>query len=841
MKRLAPVFWLAYLVLPVDGWGLFHGRPLGALDALVLAALGWLWWQRRSLPFAVLAAAAVAAKLALGLTLLAPRGFDARYYANAAFAGPVEAGTEPARKSFTRTDTRLSFGGDADLPVYFLNDSSRFNFYLPPDPSRETLPVSATWEGWFRATRTGLHRVYTKSAGRSVVMSVGDGFTASIPPSTTDWVGYVRLPAGFHPIKVSLSVPQGAARTFEAGVTVDGRERPFDTAMIFRQPVTSAGLAVDWFLRTISTAFDATLGACLLVAVVSGFAGAWRRLTLAPSVRDALALGWAAITVEALLFARPFLHRMVTLSGGDDWLTYETRARDIGLHGLWMQLGAPLGQGRPFFEMPLYPYVLAANHWLFGDGLYGVYLVQRLLLGGTVIALWRVSAALFGERVGCAGLIAALVIAYQKLAPWSGVLLTEPTFVPLVCLWALLLVTLVKQTTPSLRTAAAAGVIGGLATLTRSTLLGGWPVALALVALCLRPTRRIGRTLAVLTMVLLAVISLATIRNWVVARQFVLINAYGSLNLFLAYEPPRGFVIPPDHNATYDRLGLNPQVRTVVEYARQSPRVFVVSWVKRAAFTVGSFATLDPGSGRSIFYMTAAAAAVAGLVLLLARLSWLPQAGWPWLIPLSLALAHWAVLIVIFPSVYGDRLLLAFYALIAPYAGVAAYAAHQGLRLSGRTASLAVLVMVFCACVWRLTGGLPSLNLPLVAVTVLVWSLCLHGLPRLPPAIAAVYGSLTIGLCVWAAIRGTPGAEQAVRMDLLLLAAALGSRAITAGVLGNREPEDAELAWIGAGLTVLALAAVHRFAASPPVPIMAGLFLGAMHTLRSQRRDTQHA
>ncbi len=161
VKRLAPAFWLAYLVLPVQGWGLFEGRPLGALDALALVSLGWLWWQRRSLPFAMLAAAAVVAKLALGLTLLTPRGFDARYYANAEFAGPVEAGTEPARESFTRTDTRLNFGADADLPVYFFNDSSRFNFYLPADPSRETLPVSARREGWYRATRTGLHRIYS--------------------------------------------------------------------------------------------------------------------------------------------------------------------------------------------------------------------------------------------------------------------------------------------------------------------------------------------------------------------------------------------------------------------------------------------------------------------------------------------------------------------------------------------------------------------------------------------------------------------------------------------------------------------------------------------------------
>ena len=85
--RLAPLLWIAYLVVPVQGWGLFHGRPLGGFDALVLAALCWLWWRRKTLPLPLLAVVALIAKIALGATLLAPRGFDAKYYANAAFAG----------------------------------------------------------------------------------------------------------------------------------------------------------------------------------------------------------------------------------------------------------------------------------------------------------------------------------------------------------------------------------------------------------------------------------------------------------------------------------------------------------------------------------------------------------------------------------------------------------------------------------------------------------------------------------------------------------------------------------------------------------------------------------
>jgi len=47
----------------------------------------------------------------------------------------------------------------------------------------------------------------------------------------------------------------------------------------------------------------------------------------------------------------------------------------------------------------------------------------------------------------------------------------------------------------------------------------GWPLALSLLAAALRRTKRAGRTMAVFALALMAVISLATVRNWVVARQ----------------------------------------------------------------------------------------------------------------------------------------------------------------------------------------------------------------------------------------------------------------------------------------------------------------------------------
>lgn len=784
-ERLAPLLWIAYLIVPVEGWGLFHGRPLGGFDALVLAAFCWWWWMRRTVPVPLLAVVAIAAKIVLGMTLLTPRGFDAKYYANATFTGAPEKGSEPVRRGFsgggpagdsvTRIDSRLSFLGaeNGDLPVYFLNDSSRFNFYLPADPVRAALPVSVVWEGWLRVSRTGLRRLYVRAPGGHVTVSVGDEFSATIPPSPSEWTGYPVLKAGFERLRITLSIPQGGARTFEAGLTVDGRGHPFDEAMVFRRPVSSVRRAADSVLRAVSTAFDAVLCAWLLAGVLSAFRAAWRGLARWRIVRDALAIAWAAIIVDALLFAWQFLHQMVTLSGGDDWLTYETRARDIGLNNLLMPMGAAIGQGRPFFEMPFYPYFLAATHWLFGDDLYGAHLVQRLLVGGTVIALWRVTAALFGERAGCAGLVAALVIAYEKVGPWSGVLLTELLFVPLVCFWALRLVKLATSTSPQARSAGAAGAIGGLATLTRSTLMMGWPFALGLTAMSLWPTRRAVKTMTILVVAMMAVIAMATIRNWVVARQFVLINAYGTFNMFLANAPPTPVSIAPGHKATYERLGLDANMQTVVEYARQSPIPFFDLWRKRAAYALGSFATLVPGGGRSIFYMSVSATALLGLLMLILRpsvLGGLPGLSPATFIPLSIALAHFGVLAMTFATVYGDRLLLPFYALLAPYVAIVLFALHHAVwnRL-GRGIGWAIWAGFLALAAWWFRGRLPELNVPLVGLAVAVWTVCVFGLPRLPRLGALVYGGVVAALCVWIAAHGRADIEHSVRMVLLSL------------------------------------------------------------------------
>jgi hypothetical protein len=356
--------------------------------------------------------------------------------------------------------------------------------------------------------------------------------------------------------------------------------------------------------------------------------------------------------------------------GGNDWLAYESMSRDILVNGVAMTQGAPPGQAQPFYYQPLYPYFLAACHWLTGDGLQGIFFVQRLLVAAGAIAMWRTTAALFGERVAVAGAAAALLVFYGKVAAWSDFLLSEALFIPLLCAWIYLLVRL--PSTPAddaVAQAAGAGLIGGLATLTRSTLLLGWLAAIPAVACTVRAVRLRRQVVGILGATLVAVTSLATIRNAIVAHAFVPIASSGPVNLYLGNLPESAVTIPGEHGATYQRFGLDTRTQQVIEYARQRPAAFADGLRRKALYTLGWFEPLMPGSGHSRFYISTWVCALLGLVLVGRRAAAVSM--WSVLLPLSIALTQYAAVVLIFPHVYGDRLILPFYVLLVPYVAVA--------------------------------------------------------------------------------------------------------------------------------------------------------------------------
>ena len=533
-------------------------------------------------------------------------------------------------------------------------------------------------------------------------------------------------------------------------------------------------LAADRTLRVASQALDVCFIGWLLLQLVSGLSGAYGRLRQRFDPRDALTLIWALGIGDALVAAVPALGRSYALSGGNDWLTYEWHARDIAIHGPWMTHGAALGHGSPFFQQVFYPYFLAACHWLFGDGLFGVYFAQRLFVTATIVALWRTTARLFDERAGLVAMVTAIVVVYEKFAPWSSILLSETLFVPLVCLWMYTLVRFAES--PTRGRAIAAGSVGGLATLTRSSLLLGWAAVVPALAIALGWRRqRLGR-LALLVTTMIAITSTATIRNWIVARQFVAIASEGAVVLFVGNSPPQ-LTIPPSYKAQYERLGLDPKVQAVAEYARQQPRNFARGLWRKAQYTLGWFDAIRPGAGTSIFYIATWMMTLAGVALL------------PWMapgrslsvavIPLLVAASHFAVVVLFQPHVYGDRLLMPLYMLLVPYAALPIVVLARIAAAFGRERAAAVCwVLLGLAVIVRTAGAFAAIDLDVLVIALLAAGLCLAGVPELRPLRVAIYSTYAVVLTAWLLRDTTAPRGPTCRAEWLFLAVALFSGAL---------------------------------------------------------------
>lgn len=658
---LVLTLFLVYILIPVNGGGLFHGRPVDLLSTCVALAGAWTVYVRPRRSGAAMIGAALAAKIVLGLPL-GPRGFDARYFANDRFSPPIEQSTEPADATFTRIDDRLAFGRDGlpDLPLHFFNEL-RFNFYRPGEPDHETLPFSVVWQGYWRVPAAGPHELYVRAPGGTVDMALGDAFHTRILPADR-WSGVAVLPQGFVRMTIALAVPQGGARAFEAGYVAGGRDVPFDSAEVTRRAPSSSALFVSSTVRALSIVVD--VGLLLWLAVA--FIDAARRA-------DRVALAWLATAVYAVLMAAPSIGRMVTLSGGNDWLTYEAQARDIALHGPLMLMGTTIGHGIPYYTQPLYPYFVAICHWVFGDGLFGVYLLQRLFVGVTIIALWRLIVLMFDERAGAIGALTAAVVVFVKFVPWTSIVLTENLFVPLIATWSFLLVRLVMSN-GDVGQAAICGLVGGLAAYTRSSMLLGCIglVPLLAAALAKSPTR--WRAVGAFIGAMLVVVGIALARNWVVARKIVPISSEGTVVLFLG-NPPPDLPMPPAHKAQYDRLGFDVYLRSVIEYLRQQPGPFARGLFHKLEYVLGWFGAWRPELDTVWFYVGVWTTALVGALAL------------PWLrpkpslaaayIPLVIALSHVAIGIVFLPDVYVDRMIMPIYMLFAPYSACALVAIHR--------------------------------------------------------------------------------------------------------------------------------------------------------------------
>ena len=664
------LIWTAYLAVPVDAGGLIQGVPLGPIEATALLAIGWLAVYQRPVKGAAAAGAVLAVMLIASASLSSPGGFRARYFANAAATGPHERSTDHPDDGFTRLDGRLDFApGGPEFPLAFFNDNSRFNFYRAGEPHRRRLEFAATWSGhWWIGGEGGTRSLYADAPQSSAAVFIDGASVMSVSPDTGAATADVSLAGGWHRLDVRFSSPYAAPRRFSAGELVAGDQRPFDATSVLTRRIPDWHMPIRGVVRTVKTALDIALLAWLAWQLLLGIRDrvqALRAPAPVPAWREhVIALLLIVAAVEALAFAWPWSSQTLLLSGGDDPMTYEGYARDILFNGLLMNGGLPLGQGEPFYYQAFYPYFLAAVHATFGEGMFGVMLVQRLLVMFVIWALAEMAVSLYGERAWIAALGCATFFACWKIWPIAADLLSEALYVPLLVAWTAALVRTIRA--PTIASAAGAGLLGGFTAVTRSTILLAWLIVFAVCWVAWKRAANRRALVSALVVCSLGIFSLIAVRNGIVAGRFVPTPTGFGVTLLGGNEAPPGVVIDLSARARlYDRLGLSATTAQVIEYAVSAPRQFSLNIARKALFALGFYEPYAPGWGYSPVYIAVWVTAGAGLVLAW-RLRLAPAAAI--ILPILIAASQYGALVIVYPK--GERLILPFYALLVPYSSM---------------------------------------------------------------------------------------------------------------------------------------------------------------------------
>jgi 4-amino-4-deoxy-L-arabinose transferase-like glycosyltransferase len=184
---------------------------------------------------------------------------------------------------------------------------------------------------------------------------------------------------------------------------------------------------------------------------------------------------------------------------------------------------------------PGYPLVLAGVYRITGDSLLAGYLLNAVLGSVSVVLVYLVGLKAFGRP---AALLGALLLAlWPNNVYASSLILTEPLFTALLLL--IIVVTaylLLGQRTPTLRSAAVAGLLLGAASLVRGEALALLLVIGPILLVRWRSWRRTFGVLAVILAGMAVVVGPWTIRNALRMDSFLLISTSGNEALWVGHH-----------------------------------------------------------------------------------------------------------------------------------------------------------------------------------------------------------------------------------------------------------------------------------------------------------------
>jgi dolichyl-phosphate-mannose-protein mannosyltransferase len=661
-------FVAAYLIAPGHPSVWFGGLPLDGPSLGVLVVVGVVLAlirprrvERGQLSFLAAAAAALILVKAAIAMATPVGGWKAEYFANAVLQPPQRQSTDFPGFDGTRIDRELAFHDDT-FPVFFFNENT-FNRGIRREVSE---PFSVRWTGYLPAASSG--RV-TLTARGSATLAI-DGvkaieITSARDPESASTA--VTQAAGSTPRRVEVTYvkPPDTDGRLEMSIE-DGQGRVFRGAPLVAAEASTSG--------TRSWTRIAAIGVHLAGLALFAFVLTPLRLRepvshASPGISDRLLYSAMTVLFAAQGFwkAVPFRDRFVSLSSGDDWLQYEASAREILTGGLLMTYGKPPGQGDAYFYYPFYSYFLAFVHRLTGEDLYGIVVVQFLVLLLATILIHRLTRRLFGAEAAL--LAVGLLVAVEQMAfvrYYTVTLLAENLFFLTVAATVYALTRFVQ--TGHALSLVVAGLCGGVSAITKPSIMLMLPPAIVLVAIAGRRRRWSWSASAIHAFGFAAawgaVVSLTLLRNYVVSGQPVLITT-GQQWSFVLHNLPSTVNVTREYHDSMDNLG-GGYTATVILLARliwNYPADVLGTMAVKVGFSLGMVHWLGSKVHPELLLLTAGY--LSSIVLFPAARQ---IATWP--AHLFVA-THLVTMVLTMPSIYGYRLILPMYLFFASFSGFA--------------------------------------------------------------------------------------------------------------------------------------------------------------------------
>ncbi|MFH1862873.1 MAG: glycosyltransferase family 39 protein [bacterium] len=189
--------------------------------------------------------------------------------------------------------------------------------------------------------------------------------------------------------------------------------------------------------------------------------------------------------------------------------------------------------GPTAYMAPFYAWLLAAYYWLFGFDLTGMAALQGLVLGGVCWSLGRIGLALGGASVG---LLAAFILAVYP----EGIFMPQKfTAEPWLLLWQVLfvLIAIKYQKTGQRKHVITAGLLAGIAILTKESALLFVPLLLVWIGLQMGFTRRLIKDTIVMAAIAICIVAPWTLRNYLVFDEFIPIRTNFWINMWRGNHP----------------------------------------------------------------------------------------------------------------------------------------------------------------------------------------------------------------------------------------------------------------------------------------------------------------